>query len=40
MLERSVVEKSVVETCCRVVEECWRRVLQETVGEAWWRRVL
>ena len=26
MLERSVVEKS-------VVEECWRRVLEETVGK-------
>ena len=48
---REVLEKSVVENCCReeccrevleksVVEKCCRGVLEETVGEEWWRRVL
>ena len=47
MLERSVVEKSVVEKCCRGVFEksvggdCyWRRVLQRSVEEKCCRDVL
>ena len=46
MLERSVVEKSVVEKCCRGVFEksvggdCWRSVVEKSVVEKCWREVL